>query len=117
MDAVFDRDAAEVRQQQLHKSYVTVTARVNAATKKSAQSILESKGLTISTVVQRTLENIARTGEIPAAESREDALSKEEIVRRLKAVRAFELAKPLKLTDDEIREMRLEERYGLDFDA
>jgi antitoxin component of RelBE/YafQ-DinJ toxin-antitoxin module len=94
---------------------VTVSARVNAATKQSAQSIIESKGLTISAVFQRTLEDIARTGKVP--QSTEQVLSKEEIKRRVAVVMALQLPEPCNLTDDEIREMRLKEKYGVDFDA
>lgn len=109
--------ASKRKAQPDNRSYVTVTARVNAATKQSAQSILEEKGLSISIAVQRTLENVARTGDVPFLEQQTTQLSQKEISKRLKAVQAFELPEPINLSDAEIREMRLREKYGLDLDA
>jgi antitoxin component of RelBE/YafQ-DinJ toxin-antitoxin module len=120
LDSVLETQAAKAGKQpelkpKAKKTYVTVSARVNAATKQSAQSILANKGLTISKVFQRTLEDIARTGKVP--HKTEQELSKEEIKRRVAAVMALQLPEPCNLTDDEVREMRLKEKYGVDFNA
>jgi addiction module RelB/DinJ family antitoxin len=97
------------------KSYVTVSARVNADIKTSAQSVLEEKGLTVSIAVQRLLEHIAVTGDLPFGQG-QPKLSREEIKRRLGAFKRAILPEPCNLTDDEIRQMRLKEKYGLHFD-
>lgn len=101
------------------RAQVMVSARVNAAVKQSAQAIVESKGLTISSVFQSTLERIARTGEVPETKPQQK-LSAAELRQRLKAFEQFSVPKPGRfsaLTDDEIREMRLKEKYDLNFDA
>jgi addiction module RelB/DinJ family antitoxin len=95
--------------------YVTISARVNADLKRNAQSVLEQNGLTVSAAVQRLLEHIVATGDFPFRQER-PKLSKDEIVRRLQALQAFELPEPVNLTDDDIRQMRLREKHGLHFD-
>jgi antitoxin component of RelBE/YafQ-DinJ toxin-antitoxin module len=72
--------------------------------------------MTVSAAVQSFFEHIAKTGVVPLEKSM-PRFSREEAAQRLARFNALQLPKPCGTTDDEIKEMRLKEKYGLDTDA
>jgi addiction module RelB/DinJ family antitoxin len=100
----------------LRKADTVITVRLDARTKERAQEALRGKGLTVSAAVQRLFDYIAKTGNLPFEESK-PRFSKEEIAQRLEKFNSLQLSRPLNITDEEAREMRMRDRYADYFDA
>ncbi len=89
-----------------------LTVRLDAAVKAEATSIMERLGTTPSRVVRSLFDYTVARDALPAFA--DDRPSDAEIARRIQAFDRCHTRTPLTLSDDELREQRLGERYGLD---
>jgi RHH-type rel operon transcriptional repressor/antitoxin RelB len=89
-----------------------LTVRLDSDIKDRGQAILKQQGFTPSQAVQRLFDYVVQKGSLPFAD--EQRPSAEELARRLAAFKQFHTKQPMNISDEEIRVMRLEERYGID---
>lgn len=87
-----------------------LTVRLDAATKEQATAIMRRYGYTPSMAVRRLFGYVVKHDELPF--NKQEKPTKDEIKRRIAAFDACHTKNPTGLTDAEIRELRLKERYG-----
>ena len=89
-----------------------LTVRLDASVKAEATAIMERLGTTPSRAVRSLFDYTVQREALPSFVTA--AVSDEEIERRIRAFDRCHTREPLVLTDAELREERLRERYGLD---
>lgn len=87
-----------------------VTSRMDASIKERGSAVMRREGLTPSQAVRRLFEYAARNDALPFPE--QPGSSKAEVAARIAAFDACHTKQPLSLTDDELREQRLQGRYA-----
>lgn len=87
-----------------------VTSRMDARIKDRGSLVMRREGLTPSQAVRQLFEYAARHDQLPFPAKA--PLSKAEAKRRIAKFDACHTKRPLTLTDDELREQRLKDRYG-----
>ncbi len=88
-----------------------VTSRMDARIKDRGSAVMRREGLTPSQAVRQLFEYVARHDKLPF--STKPSLSQEEVRRRIARFDACHTKQPLTSTDDELRDQRLRDRYGL----
>ncbi len=90
-----------------------VTARVPQEKKDSATRILRDLGMTPSQAINRLFDYVIANKEVPFESKRRH--SPEEIADMLAFIDSLSSPTPSTMTDDEIREARLSEKYSISF--
>lgn len=88
-----------------------LTVRLDGAVKEQASTVMKRYGYTPSLAVRRLFDYVVKHDELPF--DKQEKPSKDEIKRRIAAFDACHTKQPLFMTDEQIREARLEDRYGL----
>ena len=89
-----------------------LTVRLDSAVKEQGSEIMRRLGTTPSRAVRELFDYAIKNDALPFAASSES--SEADIVRRIRAFDCCHMKEPLSLSDDELREERLEARYGSD---
>lgn len=89
-----------------------LTVRLDAITKAEGAAVMKRLGTTPSQAVRSLFDFAVRNEALPFSSTAE--LTSEGIAQRIKAFDRCHTKTPLTLTDEELREERLRERYGLD---
>ena len=89
-----------------------LTVRLDKAVKERGTSVMSRCGHTPSSAVRMLFDYAAKNDTLPFAST--ESPSKEEIRARIAAFDACHTARPLTMSDEELREARLKERYGFD---
>lgn len=89
-----------------------LTVRLDENVKQRGTKVMAKLGITPSQAVRKLFDYAAAYDELPFTSSAKP--SKNEICKRVEAFDRCHTLTPLTLTDDELREERLKERYGLD---
>jgi RHH-type rel operon transcriptional repressor/antitoxin RelB len=89
-----------------------LTVRLNRDVKERVTAILKQDGLSPSSAVQELFDYILRTGDIPFKSK--GGPSEQEIQKRLLAFAGFQLEQPLQLTDEQVKQARIKDRYDID---
>lgn len=89
-----------------------VTVRLNGDMKDRATAIMQREGYTPSSAVRRLFEYTVKHDRLPFAQNEKP--DKDELRRRIEAFDRVHTKRPLAMTDEELREARLKDRYGLD---
>lgn len=89
-----------------------LTVRLDASVKAEATAIMERLGTTPSRAVRSLFDYTVQRETLPPFAVAE--VSEDEIERRIRAFDRCHTREPLALTDVELREERLRERYGFD---
>lgn len=89
-----------------------LTVRLDDAVKRQGTAVMRRCGYTPSTAVRRLFDYAIKHDTLPFDEREKP--SKEEIRRRITLFDACHTKRSIDMTDEEIREARLGERYGLD---
>ena len=87
-----------------------LTVRLDSAVKEQGAAIMRQHGYTPSAAVRRLFDYAVKHDSLPFDDR--DKPSKEEIRRRIAAFDACHTKRTSGMTDEEIREARLEGRYG-----
>ena len=87
-----------------------LTVRLDSEAKDQGVAVMRRCGYTPSEAVRRLFDYVVKYDALPFGEHEKP--SKDEIKRRIAAFDACHTKKPSGMTDDEIREARLKERYG-----
>lgn len=88
-----------------------LTVRLDNKVKEQGAAVMRRYGYTPSSAVRRFFDYTVKHDALPF--DRQDKPSKEEIQRRIAAFDACHTKRSSGMTDDEIREARLRDRYGL----
>lgn len=89
-----------------------LTVRLDADTKERGARIMKRYGLTPSQSVRELFAYAVRNDALPFESGQKP--SREEIARRIAAFDACHTKEVLTLSDEELRDLRLGERYGFD---
>lgn len=89
-----------------------LTVRLDGAVKEQASAVMRRYGYTPSSAVRCLFDYTVKHDKLPFDEREKP--SKEEIKRRIAAFDECHTKRPSGMSDDEIREARLKDRYGLD---
>lgn len=89
-----------------------LTVRLDTDLKERGTRVMERHGLTPSQSVRKLFAYAAQNDTLPF--EGEQSASREDIARRIAAFDACHTKTPLSLSDDELRALRLRERYGFD---
>ena len=89
-----------------------LTVRLDADLKERGTRVMERHGLTPSQSVRKLFAYAAQNDTLPFES--EQRASRADIARRIAAFDACHTKTPLTLSDDELRTLRLRERYGFD---
>lgn len=89
-----------------------LTVRLDADIKAQGTAVMNRLGLTPSQAVRKFFDFVASNDALPFID--EPSQSEEELTARLQAFDNCHTKNTLRLTDTEIREARLRERYGFD---
>ncbi|WP_165047004.1 MULTISPECIES: type II toxin-antitoxin system RelB/DinJ family antitoxin [unclassified Adlercreutzia] len=89
-----------------------LTVRLDAETKERGARVIRRYGLTPSQSVRELFAYAVRNDALPFESAQKP--SREEVARRIAAFDACHTKEPLALSDEELRNLRLRERYGLD---
>ena len=89
-----------------------LTVRLDGATKERAAAIMRRQGYTPSSAVRRLFEYTVKHDKLPFEKS--ERPDKSEIRRRIESFDRVHTKRPLTMTDEELRDARLGERYGFD---
>lgn len=89
-----------------------LTVRLDSAAKEQGTAVMKRFGYTPSSAVRRLFEYAVKHDALPF--DQHEKPSKEEIERRIAAFDACHTKHPSGMTDEELREARLRDRYGLD---
>lgn len=89
-----------------------VTARMDAGTKLRASEVLEREGLSSSEAIRLFFEETVRRGSLPF--QREGRPERSELIRRIAAFDACRAKGMGNMTDEQLRNARMKDRYGLD---
>lgn len=87
-----------------------VTTRMDASLKDRGGAVMRREGLTPSQAIRQLFEYAAQHDALPFPSKARP--SKAEIAKRIAAFDACHTKAPLTLSDDELREQRLRERYA-----
>ena len=89
-----------------------MTVRLSSDMKERAAAIMRREGYTPSSAVRRLFEYTVKHDSLPFEKNEKpDA---EELRRRVEAFDRVHTKRPLTMTDEELREARLKDRYGFD---
>lgn len=89
-----------------------LTVRLDSDTKERGTRVMKRHGLTPSQSVRELFAYAVRNDALPFESAQKP--SQKEIARRIAAFDACHTKEPLALSDEELRDLRLRERYGLD---
>lgn len=89
-----------------------LTVRLDAETKQRGTQVMERLGLTPSQAVRKLFDYVSANDALPF-ESK-DKPSREEIRKRIAAFDTCHTKSPLAMSDEELREERLKNRYEID---
>ena len=89
-----------------------LTVRLDGTVKEQASAVMRRYGYTPSSAVRRLFDYAVKHDKLPFDEREKP--SREEIKRRIAAFDECHTKQPSGMGDDEIREARLRDRYGLD---
>ena len=89
-----------------------VTVRLNRDVKDRAAAIMHREGYTPSSAVRRLFEYTVKHDGLPFVKSEKP--DKDVVRRRIEAFDQVHTKRPLTMTDQEVREARLKDRYGFD---
>lgn len=89
-----------------------LTVRLDADTKERGTRVMKRYGLTPSQSVRELFAYAVRNDALPFDNAQKP--SRGEIAQRIAAFDACHTKEPLTLSDEELRDLRLRERYGLD---
>lgn len=89
-----------------------LTVRLDEELKTRATKVMKRQGITPSSAVQDLFEYVVKYDSLPFKEDIKP--EKSEIERKVKALDALRLSQPSGMSDEEIREGRINERYGFD---
>lgn len=88
-----------------------LTVRMDARLKDQASAAIVQAGSSPSALVRDVFEYVVKTGHLPLIEERGNP-SREEIEARIARFDAVHTKKPLALSDEELRQERMLQRYG-----
>lgn len=89
-----------------------LTVRLDPMLKQEGSAVMKRLGTTPSQAVRSLFDFAVKHDALPF--SRTDEMPDEELARRIQAFDRCHTARPLTLTDDELRAERLRSRYGID---
>ena len=88
-----------------------ITARIDSSIKDRASKVMEDAGLSPSQAVRKFFGYVAEEERMPFEES--TPLTRSQIEARVAAFDRCHTKKPLDMTDDQLKQERLESRYGV----
>lgn len=89
-----------------------LTVRLDASAKEQGTLAMKRLGVSPSSAVRALFDYVIKNDTLPFSDFAEPAAA--DVARRVQAFDRCHTKKPLALTDEELREERLRERYGSD---